>query len=154
MSTRIEKFISMFFNNKTVANLKICIVKECHLCYNINLFNFLFVVYKNFLPMFLIYYVVQHRISIILYNLCFFCFCNHIFSVIVYLHFFQFTLFVELIFYLYYHNNVLHLFWFYNLYIPIIFVKSVDMFFKITNGTSFIIHLYLLCFIEWIILNH
>ena len=68
----------------------------------IQLYECFKVLYLIFLPMFLVYFVI-------LYNQCFFFCYNHFVSVKVYLYFFHNIFFVDLIFYLCSHSNVIYI---------------------------------------------
>ena len=60
MSIGTEMFIPLFCSYESFTKLAVCIVKEWHLQINQISFNFLFVVYKIFLPMLLVCVLIAH----------------------------------------------------------------------------------------------
>ena len=125
-------------------------IYECifYLCLRYNLRVIILNFYLIFLPSLLIYFVFQHRIYVILYNLCFFYFYNHFVSVKVYFYSFHnifllnwYFIFIILVSFYPSFDVTVFAFW-------IFFVKTVDMFLNITLSSNFTLHSFTMFLIE------
>ena len=95
---------------------------------------------RYFLPLLLNYFVLQQKIYVIPQKIYIYYFV----FVIVFLYFFHNIIFVDFIFCLYSHSNVLILSYYYDLHVLNIFCKRCWFVSNITKDTGFVFHLFII----------